>query len=182
MAWIDPSLGIPLYEKTYADACALNWKNIEEKLDMFVPAHFFGWIAKALILRDTWICWIVSVMFEVLEYSLEFQLPNFAECWWDHWILDALICNWAGIVVGMWLCRKFACRTYHWRGIRDIPSIPGKAKRAVEQLTPHSWTSFDWATTRTFKGYIVTLLLVFFVRMWDGILIITHPPFFYSSC
>lgn len=27
---------------------------------------------------------IVSVMFEFLEYSLEHQLPNFSECWWDH--------------------------------------------------------------------------------------------------
>lgn len=27
---------------------------------------------------------IISVMFEFLEYSLEHQLPNFSECWWDH--------------------------------------------------------------------------------------------------
>lgn len=29
-------------------------------------------------------CMIISVMFEFLEYSLEHQLPNFSECWWDH--------------------------------------------------------------------------------------------------
>jgi phosphatidylserine synthase 2 len=23
-------------------------------------------------------------MFEVMEYSLQHQLANFAECWWDH--------------------------------------------------------------------------------------------------
>ena len=23
-------------------------------------------------------------MFEVMEYTLEHQLPNFSECWWDH--------------------------------------------------------------------------------------------------
>jgi hypothetical protein len=23
-------------------------------------------------------------MFEILEYTLEHQLPNFSECWWDH--------------------------------------------------------------------------------------------------
>jgi hypothetical protein len=27
---------------------------------------------------------MMSVMFEIMEYSLQHQLPNFAECWWDH--------------------------------------------------------------------------------------------------
>ena len=27
---------------------------------------------------------VISIMFEVLEYTLEHQLPNFSECWWDH--------------------------------------------------------------------------------------------------
>lgn len=36
------------------------------------------------MIRDWWACTIVSVMFECLEYSLEHQLPNFSECWWDH--------------------------------------------------------------------------------------------------
>lgn len=37
-----------------------------------------------MILRDWWLCTIISIMFEVLEYTLEHQLPNFSECWWDH--------------------------------------------------------------------------------------------------
>lgn len=36
------------------------------------------------MIRDWWMCMIISVMFEFLEYSLEHQLPNFSECWWDH--------------------------------------------------------------------------------------------------
>ena len=27
---------------------------------------------------------VFSVGFELLEYTLELQLPNFGECWWDH--------------------------------------------------------------------------------------------------
>ena len=27
---------------------------------------------------------MISIMFEVVEYTLEHQLPNFSECWWDH--------------------------------------------------------------------------------------------------
>jgi len=37
-----------------------------------------------MILRDYWFCWILSVAFELAEYSLQHQLANFAECWWDH--------------------------------------------------------------------------------------------------
>ena len=36
---------------------------------------------QTLMIRDWWMCTIVSVMFEFLEYSLEHQLPNFSECW-----------------------------------------------------------------------------------------------------
>ena len=39
---------------------------------------------QTLMIRDWWACTVVSVMFEFLEYSLEHQLPNFSECWWDH--------------------------------------------------------------------------------------------------
>lgn len=39
---------------------------------------------QTLILRDWWLCTVLSIMFEILEYTLEHQLPNFSECWWDH--------------------------------------------------------------------------------------------------
>jgi phosphatidylserine synthase 2 len=61
--------------------------SVQDQIDIFVLAHVLGWYAKALILRDYWFCWILSIMFEVMEYSLEHQLANFAECWWDH------VCN-----------------------------------------------------------------------------------------
>lgn len=39
---------------------------------------------KTLILRDYWLCNVMSIGFELLEYTLQHQLPNFSECWWDH--------------------------------------------------------------------------------------------------
>ena len=102
---LDSSLGVPLPEKSYAEHCEFTWLNISSQLDFFIWAHAVGWYVKALILRDTWLCWILSVMFEVAEYSLQHQLPNFAECWWDHWILDVATCNWLGIWLGMKTCR-----------------------------------------------------------------------------
>ncbi|MPC39639.1 Phosphatidylserine synthase 2 [Portunus trituberculatus] len=89
---IDPKLGEPMEEKDYGGNCRLYdherpddpFHNIKDKVDLFVPLHFFGWWMKTLLLRDWWLCWVVSVMFELLEYTLEHQLPNFSECWWDH--------------------------------------------------------------------------------------------------
>jgi len=64
-------------------------------MDIFCIAHALGWFAKAMILRDYWFCWvrlshralrqkltfdkILSISFELAEYSLQHQLPNFAE-------------------------------------------------------------------------------------------------------
>lgn len=163
LRYLDPTLGIRLPERSYADDCRLEWSSIYQQLDIFIAAHVLGWYAKALILRDHWLCWIVSVMFEVMEYSLQHQLPNFAECWWDHWILDVLICNWLGIWLGMKTCAYLSMKTYNWRSIKEIPDVKGKVKRTVAQFTPHSWMTFDWAATRTLKGYCVVLFVVAFV-------------------
>ncbi|PVU92747.1 hypothetical protein BB561_003628 [Smittium simulii] len=142
MKFFDSALGVPLPEKSYAENCGLTYENIKSGIDIFVLAHSLGWFGKALILRDNTICWIISILFEFCEYSLQHQLPNFAECWWDHWILDVFTCNWFGIYVGMKFCDYF------------------KVKRAGAQFTPHSWTSFEWKPTKSFKHYFGFLFLL----------------------
>ena len=167
LRYIDESLGQELPEKSYAEDCSFTWTAIRPQLDIFVVAHLVGWYVRALILRDEWICWIVSVMFEACEYSLQHQLPNFAECWWDHWLLDVFGCNWLGIWLGMRTCAYLSMQPYRWRSVMDIPDLSGKLGRTIAQFTPHSWQSFDWATTRTFKGYLVSLLMVAFCLLSD---------------
>ena len=103
--------------------------------DIFVWAHFFGALVKTLILRDWKITWALLAVWEVLELSFQHILPNFAECWWDHWVLgglfpcclhgSAVTCglmvsllracvadvfgfNFAGMLAGMWLCKYFS--------------------------------------------------------------------------
>lgn len=51
---------------------------------MAEPDGVLSGTSQTLMIRDWWMCMIISVMFEFLEYSLEHQLPNFSECWWDH--------------------------------------------------------------------------------------------------
>ncbi len=49
---------------------------------------------------DLMFCWTLSIGWELIEIVFTYALPNFAECWWDQWILDVLLSNGLGIYVG----------------------------------------------------------------------------------
>ena len=161
LVFVDSSLGRALPEKSYAGNCDLTYDNMVDQFDIFVLAHSLGWFGKAVIMRDEWFLWILSVMFEFLEYSLQHQLPNFAECWWDHWILDVLVCNWLGLWIGMKTCHFFSMQTYEWRGFKEIPNVRGKVSRSIQQFLPHSFTSFQWAPTSSPTNYFGSIAILF---------------------
>ncbi|KAJ8079905.1 hypothetical protein AAF712_010811 [Marasmius tenuissimus] len=163
MTHLDPSLGKPLPERSYGEDCSFNPKTIWNAIDIFCLAHALGWFGKAMILRDYWFCWILSIAFELAEYSLQHQLANFDECWWDHWILDVLLCNWLGTYLGMKVCQYFEVKPYGWRGLRQSRGFRSKAKRVLSQFSPHDFTSFEWGIAQDFTHYIavVGLLSVF---------------------
>lgn len=169
MKHFDSELGKPLPERDYGGNCKIYDPGHPEgpfhlfwdKMDCFVPTHFFGWWLKTLVLRDYWLCMVISIMFEVLEYTLEHQLPNFSECWWDHWILDALVCNGAGIYFGMKTLNYLKMKPYHWRGMWNIPTYKGKLKRIVQQFSPYSWMEFDWRPTASLTRWILMLGVIF---------------------
>ncbi|KAJ7075782.1 phosphatidyl serine synthase-domain-containing protein [Mycena belliarum] len=163
MRMLDDRLGVPLPEKGYADDCRLTPQTIWNALDVFCVAHALGWFGKAMILRDYWFCWILSIAFELAEYSLQHQLPNFNECWWDHWVLDVLVCNWIGTYLGMKTCQYFEVKPYEWRGLSSTRGLRSKARRLALQFSPHDWTAFSWGPARSWKNYVcvVGLLGVF---------------------
>ncbi|GIX66727.1 phosphatidylserine synthase 2 [Caerostris extrusa] len=99
-------------------------------------------------------------MFEILEYTLEHQVPNFSECWWDHWIMDALICNGLGIYLGMITLKYLSMKPYHWRGLWTIPTYKGKLQRIAAQFGPHSWIEFDWKPTSSLTRWLCVLGLI----------------------
>ncbi|KAH0826147.1 phosphatidyl serine synthase-domain-containing protein [Lanmaoa asiatica] len=203
MTFLDPALNVPLPEKNYAEDCALTAQNVWSAIDIFCLAHALGWFGKAMVLRDYWFCWvchpylqslengwlissckILSIAFEFAEYSLQHQLPNFAECWWDHWILDVLLCNWIGtylggfllfrtpllanglmgydptVLIGMKTCQYLEVKPYEWRGLRQTRGLRSKAKRVLSQFSPHDWTAFKWEGTTSFRHYVTVVLLL----------------------
>ena len=108
--------GFPREEKDYGDVCTIYvanhssgnpWFNVTDRLDVFVLAHSIGWLIKALIVRDTKLSWICSILFEVVELCFANLLPNFNECWWDSLLLDVFGCNLIGIHLADWLLSKF---------------------------------------------------------------------------
>ncbi|KAI3378688.1 hypothetical protein SNEBB_005613 [Seison nebaliae] len=165
---IDPKLGVPLEERDYGGNCmfydpnntANPFHNFIDKVDEFVPVHFFGWWLKTLILRDYWLCWVLSIMFEVMEYTLEHQLPNFSECWWDHVFLDVLICNNLGIYLGMKTCLYFEMKKYDWRNLWAIDSYKDKLGRMATQFAPRSWQKFAWRPFSSVKRWLAMLFVI----------------------
>nr|XP_032815999.1 phosphatidylserine synthase 2-like [Petromyzon marinus] len=168
MKFIDPSLGVPLPERDYGGNCLIYdhgrpgnpFHNVWDKFDCFVLAHCLGWFAKTLVIRDWWMCTIMSVMFEFLEYSLEHQLPNFSECWWDHWIMDVLVCNGLGIYCGMKTLEWLSIKPYRWQNLWSIPTYRGKIKRVAFQFTPHSWVRFAWKPASSLHRWLAVIVII----------------------
>ncbi|CAI5734569.1 unnamed protein product [Hyaloperonospora brassicae] len=169
MKVLDAALGVQLPETSYATDCRLytpddphsSLANVRATLyDRFVVMHFVGWIVGAIMVRSKLISWILSVMFELYEITFSHWLANFNECWWDHVFLDILLCNAAGIYLGMKVCHYFEMRRFNWVGIRKIPNLTGKAKRALAQFTPAYWMAYDWKIFRSAERFWRVMLMV----------------------
>ena len=119
---MDPALAEEIKGRNYSIDCRLytpenpnsKFANIVGTIDVFVTAHFVGWLVKTLIYRNSIIIWTLSIGFEILEISLKQYLPNFHECWWDHLLLDLFGCNLLGIIIGHYILKFFNMRKYHW--------------------------------------------------------------------
>ncbi|KAL7673353.1 hypothetical protein ACOME3_008212 [Neoechinorhynchus agilis] len=153
-SYVDSSLNKPLPERNYGGNCIIYdvvnnpddpFHNVKDKCDVFVVAHLLGWWVKALVIRDVNILLILSAGFELLEYTLQTQLPNFEECWWDHWIVDFALCNAIGIWAGMKTC-EFLVR----------PS----SKRFLGRFGPNDFVNFEWRPLENIKRWLTVLFLI----------------------
>lgn len=156
-------------DKEYGENCSdVSLARIWSHVDVFAFGHFFGWMFKGVLIRNTSILWAISVMWEITEMMFAHLLPNFVECWWDALILDVLLCNGSGIYCGITLCRLLEMREYKWVSIRDISSTSGKIKRAVLQFTPESWTAVRWLDPKsTYMRFFAVCQLVIFWQVTE---------------
>ena len=157
----DSRVGIPFELPSYVEDCSLTVSNLWSKMDIFVPAHFFGWLVKALMIRHRVLLWTFSICWELLEVSLIYAVPNFAECWWDVLILDILVCNGLGLEFGLYLCNYLEHKRYAWTGVLEHKTLVAKIKRAALQFTPESWTTVKWESTNTVTRFFQVQGLLF---------------------
>ena len=160
---IDPvRLGYPLPEKHYADVCEIYsashpsgdpWFNVKDRIDFFVFAHLFGWLVKAVILRDWAVLWVTSLLFEWCEVSLRHLLPNFYECWWDHLIADIFGCNLAGMWLGMALIGWLGCERWGFSNWVDRLFVRSSSLKD-ESVSGHQ------QRIRSFIGFLLICALV----------------------
>jgi len=158
---VDTNANDPLDSPTYATAetCKFTWENISSRLDLFVVAHFLGWLVKAVMLRSWKMCWFISGLWEMGEVIFATMLPNFAECWWDQFLLDFLLSNGLGIICGFKLCTYLELKLYEWDGIMSIPNRRGQIKRAALQFTPESWTVVEWLPLESPRRFLSLFFL-----------------------
>ena len=127
MRVLDPKLGVPLPERSYAADCRVytpedptsKFRNIRDAIvDEFFIGHALGWYVKSMLFRDTGLSFFCSALFETMELTFRHILPNFYECWWDSIVLDLIITNTLGIVCGRLTLRLLGLREYNWIGYR----------------------------------------------------------------
>jgi phosphatidylserine synthase 2 len=162
----------PHNSKSYASDCRVYtpgdpggpFARVTEAIDLFVVAHFVGWWAKAVMLRDWRLAWSLSVLWELVEMSLQGVLPNFAECWWDHWVLDFLVCNGLGIVAGMATVRLLALYEFDWSGREAASPLPRnplrQAARLLRQFAPINFVRYEWGLFDSFRNLLAAFSLV----------------------
>ncbi|CAI2362551.1 unnamed protein product [Moneuplotes crassus] len=169
----DEKLGEELPERSYAEDCRIYtpedpvsaFRNLSEAFfDIHTLAHLLGWVAKVLIIRDTKICWICSIGFEVAELTLNHWLPNFKECWWDHLILDLFGCNLLGIYIGSKILKYYSIKKTNWIYVKDQRTEQAKyinqcssIKRAVLKLQPSFLIQHDWKVFKSLKRYYAVI-------------------------
>jgi len=129
-----------------------------------VVAHFFGWFFKALLVRDYVLCWVMSLSWEFIEKFLTHMLPNFAECWWDSWILDVILTNGVGIYLGIKTCQYLEIKQYKWSSIRDLDTFTKRMNRALMQFTPEKWTRVSWQPQSSINRFLALHILFWAVQ------------------
>lgn len=74
--------------------------------DVYTLIHLFGHATIGFATGDFMFAFRISFLFEFIELMYHDLIPNFKECFFDHFILDLLICNAIGAFLGVQL-RKF---------------------------------------------------------------------------
>lgn len=88
--------------------------HIIENLDTYFLEHLVGWVFGALVVRSAGVSFMHSFSWEMVEWLFQYVFRVFQECWWDKVLLDGMLGNGVGMLVGSWLARKVGLRKFQW--------------------------------------------------------------------
>mmetsp|Transcript_18900 Transcript_18900/g.13713 ORF Transcript_18900/g.13713 Transcript_18900/m.13713 type:complete len:146 (+) Transcript_18900:350-787(+) len=108
---------------TYDTDCEFYLINLWDNMDHYYLVHVINWFLAALVIRDSYILHMWSVVDEFIELSWQHILPHFRECWWDHVFMDVLLSNTPAIILGMMTVRALKFKEYDWLGRKNKKSI-----------------------------------------------------------
>lgn len=95
--------------------CEINTTTIYRQLtSMWFFSHLVGWCFAQLCFRSFWLTLFLSWMFEFMEMSLQFLIPEFKECWWDAIFLDCFVANLIGCAIGWKIVCYLNAKEYNW--------------------------------------------------------------------
>ncbi len=109
-------------------------------------------------MRDRAIAWSISLLFEAVEFTFEGMLPNFKECWWDHFILDVLLCNGLGIEVGYWICKKLQMLNYNWIIAKGRCSV---FENISSKFKPNVMERYEWKMFSSVRRFLLVAWFIF---------------------
>lgn len=107
--------------KLYYDKnCEITYENVKDDFfDLYSASHFFGWFFISMITRNFWLLIVWQLQDEIIERSYSYIYPVFNECWWDSVILDVIVCNTTGIILGYNLMKLLKREMYDFFGAYD---------------------------------------------------------------
>jgi len=135
-------------------------------------AHFLGWSAKMLMLRDWKMCLVYSTFFELTELSLQSVIPEFQECWWDSVFMDWGGSNIAGMLFGALVLRLLHGKEYRWQRIGETRGFGARAKRSLGQFSPLAWVKYEWNPTHDPRGLVLNAII------WNVMALVEVNSFF----
>lgn len=142
--------------------CNISVSSVQNQLfSLYFLAHVFGWMAKMLVIRDWILCLRWSFLFEVLELSLQWLIPEFKECWWDSTVIDFAGANMVGMMFGLFILRRLNNKRYDWHVWASVKGIRSRASRMLMQFHPYSWSVFAWRTNHDPISDLMVMVPVF---------------------
>nr|CCC91488.1 putative phosphatidylserine synthase [Trypanosoma congolense IL3000] len=161
----DPSLTRLPEERGYAEDCRISTSEdmfyfMRTTFDVFIFAHISGYFVKTIIVRDWRLVTCMSISFEIVEVSLQHLLPNFKECWWDHILLDIVVCNGAGTLLGVLVLRMFSAREYDWMKCRNVKGRYAYPMKFILHFLPRCFVEYEWNVFLNRKRFLQCCMLL----------------------